>query len=63
MVWINHRDVEQILVPLTLNWFGMAVHDFPAAFPFYGERLQFSVVDNEAKGFWKLIWFPPFEQP
>jgi predicted enzyme related to lactoylglutathione lyase len=43
------------LVQLSLNWFGMAVHDFISAAAFYGERLRFSFVDDEAKGFWRYF--------
>lgn len=47
--------IRNTLIPLTLNWFGMAVHDVPAAADFYGRALGFSFVENEAYGSWRYF--------
>jgi|GEM_PF-2955685 len=46
---------NKTLIPLTLNWFGMAVHDVPAASDFYGPALGFSFEQNEAYGPWRYF--------
>lgn len=41
------------MIPLTLNWFGMAVHDVIAATDFYGRKLGFSYWQNEGNSPWR----------
>jgi len=41
------------MIGLTLNWFGMAVHDVPAASDFYSQRLGFSFLEDEADPLWR----------
>lgn len=42
-------------MPLTLNWFGMAVKDVPAATDFYGSKLGISFEENAALGNWRYF--------
>ena len=41
------------MIVLTLNWFGMAVHDVPAASDFYSQRLGFSFLEDETNSLWR----------
>ncbi len=43
------------MISLTLNWFGMAVHDVPTASDFYSKKLGISFEENEAHGPWRYF--------
>jgi hypothetical protein len=43
------------LIPPSLNWFGMAVHNVPAAAEFYAGRLGFASVEHEATDSWRYF--------
>lgn len=44
------------MIPFTLNWFGMAVHDVPATTEFYSKKLGFSFWQDEEKlGMWRMF--------
>jgi hypothetical protein len=45
--------MSEKLTPLTLNWFGMAVHDVITATDFYGKKLGLFYLENEAHGLWR----------
>lgn len=44
------------MIPFTLNWFGMAVHDVPATTDFYSKKLGFFFWQDEDKfGMWRMF--------
>jgi catechol 2,3-dioxygenase-like lactoylglutathione lyase family enzyme len=43
------------MIPLTLNWFGMAVHDVPASADFYGKRLGFAFKEDAENDLWRYF--------
>ena len=43
------------MTSFTLNWFGMAVHDVPAATDFYSKKLGIHSWQDEDKGLWRYF--------
>jgi catechol 2,3-dioxygenase-like lactoylglutathione lyase family enzyme len=43
------------MIPLTLNWFGMAVHNVPASADFYGNRLGFAYKEDAENDLWRYF--------
>lgn len=43
------------MIPLTLNWFGMAVHDVSVTANFYGNQLGFAFKEDADKDLWRYF--------
>ena len=43
------------MIPLTLNWFGVAMHDMPGAAQFYSDQLGLAFKEDAELGLWRYF--------